>query len=188
MGSGDQLIHSTAIIDPGAEIGPHTRIWHWVHVMAGAVIGEHCSIGQGCFIGKARVGNGCRIQNHVSIFDGVTLDDDVFLGPSCVFTNVLHPRARVSRRDTFDVTYVARGATIGANATILCGVTIGAFAMIGAGAVVHRDVPAHAIMIGVPARRTGWACRCGETLPAELVCQRCGDYYVETDGQLALRE
>ena len=141
------------------------------------MIGERCSIGQGCFIGNVRIGDGCKIQNNVSVYDGVTLEDDVFLGPSCVFTNVKHPRAHVSRKDAYAPTRVGRGATIGANATILCGVTIGEYAMVGAGAVVTRDVPAHALVVGAPALRVGWACRCGETLPADLACARCGDRY-----------
>ena len=179
------LIHPSAIVDDGATVGPDTRIWHWAHVMAGAVIGARCSIGQGCYIGRVRIGDGCRIQNHVSVYDGVALDDGVFLGPSCVFTNVKHPRAHVSRKDAYAATHVRRGATIGANATIVCGVTIGEFAMIGAGAVVTRDVPAHAIVVGAPARWTGWACRCGESLPAGLACRGCGDHYVELEGVLA---
>ena len=131
------FVHPTALVDgPDPQIGAGTRIWHWVHIMPGAQIGERCSIGQGCYLGKVRVGNGCRIQNHVSLFDGVTLEDDVFLGPSCVFTNVTHPRAHVPRKDAYAATWVGRGATVGANATIVCGVTIGAYAMIGAGAVV----------------------------------------------------
>jgi UDP-2-acetamido-3-amino-2,3-dideoxy-glucuronate N-acetyltransferase len=170
-----ELIHPTAIIDPGARIGAQTRIWHWVHVMPGATIGERCSIGQGCFIGAVEIGDGCRIQNHVSLYDGVTLEADVFLAPHCVFTNVAHPRAHVSRRDAYAATRIGRGATIGANATIVCGVTIGAYAMVGAGAVVTHDVAPHAIVTGVPARPTGWACRCGETLPASLACARCGE-------------
>ena len=168
-------IHPTAIIDDGARIGEDTRIWQWVHVMAGAKIGARGSIGQGCFIGNVTIGDGCRIQNNVSVYDGVTLGDDVFLGPSCVFTNVTHPRAHVSRKSTYASTTIGRGATIGANATILCGITIGDFAMIGAGAVVTRDVAAHALMIGAPATRIGYACRCGETLPDDLVCRRCGE-------------
>lgn len=179
----DQHIHPSAIIDPETTIGTGTRIWHWVHVMPGAVIGDCCSIGQGCFLGKVRIGRGCKVQNHVSLFDGVVLDDDVFVGPSAVFTNVKHPRAHVSRKDEYDQTHVGKGATIGANATIVCGVAIGAYAMIGAGAVITHDVPAHALMTGAPARRTGWACRCGETLPASLACQRCGDYF-EVDGDV----
>jgi len=169
------LIDPTAIVDPGARIGAETRIWHWVHVMPGARIGARCSIGQGCFIGAVEIGDGCRIQNHVSVYDGVTLEADVFLGPSCVFTNVAHPRAHVPRKDAYAPTRVGRGATIGANATIVCGATIGAYAMVGAGAVVTRDVEPHAVVTGVPARRTGWACRCGETLPASLACARCGE-------------
>lgn len=171
-------IHETAIIEPGARIGDGTRIWQWVHVMGGATIGARGSIGQGCFIGNVTIGDGCKIQNHVSVYDGVTLEDDVFLGPSCVFTNVVHPRAHVSRKDEYAPTLVGKGATIGANATIVCGVTIGAFAMIGAGAVVTDDVSPHAVMAGVPARRIGWACRCGETLPDHLTCDRCGETLV----------
>jgi UDP-2-acetamido-3-amino-2,3-dideoxy-glucuronate N-acetyltransferase len=181
----EPLIHPTAIIEPGAQVGAETRIWHWGHVMSGAQIGARCSIGQGCFVGAVRIGDGCRIQNHVSIYDGVTLEDDVFLGPSCVFTNVLHPRAHVSRKDSYAPTLVGRGATIGANATIVCGVTIGPYALIGAGAVVTRDVAAHALVVGVPARRIGWACRCGETLPPALACARCGAAYAESAGALA---
>ena len=177
-----QLIHPTAIVEqPDTYVGADTQIWQWVHVRAGAHIGERCSIGQGCYVGgKVRIGHGCRIQNNVSLYDGVLLDDDVFLGPSCVFTNVKHPRAHVARKDAFLRTRVGRGATIGANATIVCGVEIGAYAMIGAGAVVTHDVPAHALVVGTPARRVGWACRCGETLPEALACQRCGDVYRET--------
>lgn len=171
-------IHPTAIIEPGAQIGAGTRVWHWVHVMGGATIGANGSIGQGCYIGNVTIGNGCKIQNHVSVYDGVTLDDDVFLGPSCVFTNVGHPRAHVPRKTEYAATHVGKGATIGANATIVCGVTIGAYALIGAGAVVTHDVPAHALMAGVPARRIGWACRCGETLPDHLECARCGETLV----------
>jgi len=173
-------IHPTAIVEPNAHVGADTSIWHWVHVMPNAHIGERCSIGQGCFIGNVRIGNGCRIQNHVSIYDGVTLEDDVFLGPSCVFTNVKHPRAQVSRKHAYAQTRLGRGATVGANATIVCGVAIGEYAMIGAGAVVTHEVAAHAIVVGTPARRIGWACRCGESL-SSLAC-RCGDRYVEREG------
>jgi UDP-2-acetamido-3-amino-2,3-dideoxy-glucuronate N-acetyltransferase len=171
----DELIHATAIIDdPATPIGAGTRIWHFVHVMPGARIGAGCVIGQGCYVGAVTIGDGCRIQNHVSLYDGVTLEDEVFLGPSCVFTNVRHPRAHVARRDAYAPTLVRRGATIGANATIVCGVTIGRYAMVGAGAVVTHDVPDHAIVVGTPARWIGWACRCGETLPATRTCARCG--------------
>ena len=177
------FIHPSAIVDgPNTHVGADTRIWHFVHVMPGAYIGDRCSIGQGCFIGKVRIGHGCKIQNHVSIYDGVTLEDDVFLGPSCVFTNVVHPRAHVSRKDQYERTLVCRGATVGANATVVCGVTIGEYAMVGAGAVVTADVPAHAVMTGAPARRIGWACRCGETLAADLTCARCGERFTNLGG------
>jgi UDP-2-acetamido-3-amino-2,3-dideoxy-glucuronate N-acetyltransferase len=183
-----QHIHPTSIVDgPNTHIGADTRIWHFVHVMPGAYIGDRCSVGQGCFIGKVRIGHGCRIQNNVSIYDGVTLEDDVFLGPSCVFTNVKHPRADVPRKEEYARTLVCRGATIGANATILCGITIGEYAMIGAGAVVTQDVPPHALVTGTPGRRIGWACRCGETLRSshhEYRCKRCGEEYAELDGLL----
>jgi UDP-2-acetamido-3-amino-2,3-dideoxy-glucuronate N-acetyltransferase len=167
------MIHPTAIVDEGAQLGEGVRIWHWVHVDAGARIGAGTSIGQGCYIGAVVIGEGCKIQNHVSVYAGVTLERHVFLGPSCVFTNVTHPRAHVSRRDAYEATRVCEGATIGANATIRCGVTIGHHAMSGAGAVVTRDVEPHAIVVGAN-RRIGWACACGETLPASLVCTRCG--------------
>jgi UDP-2-acetamido-3-amino-2,3-dideoxy-glucuronate N-acetyltransferase len=181
----DQLIHPTAIIEGAStHIGAETRVWHFVHVMPGAWIGDRCSIGQGCFIGRVRIGHGCRVQNHVSIFDGVTLEDDVFIGPSVVFTNVKHPRAHVSRKDQYAPTLVCKGATLGANATVICGVMIGAYAMIGAGAVVTADVPPHALVAGTPARRIGWACACGETLPEQLACARCGDRYAEQGGML----
>lgn len=166
-------IHPTAVVDPGAVIGAGTKVWHFVHVAPGARIGERGSIGHGCYIGNVAIGDGCRIQNHVSIFDGVTLEDNVFVGPSAVFTNVAHPRAHVPRKAEYAPTVVRRGASIGANATIRCGVTIGAFALVGAGAVVTRDVRPHAIVTGVPAVETGWACFCGETLPPSLQCGRC---------------
>ena len=149
-------------------------------------IGARCTIGQGCFIGKVRIGDGCRIQNNVSLYEGVTLEDDVFLGPSCVFTNVKHPRAHVGRRDAFGRTLVCRGATLGANATVICGVTIGEYALIGAGAVVTHDIPRHAIVVGAPAQPIGWACRCGETLASSLECERCGDAYRLDHGELVL--
>lgn len=172
-------VHPTAIVEPGARLGDGVKIWHWVHVRAGAMIGDGTSIGQGCYVGTVVIGSGCRIQNHVSIFDGVTLEDDVFLGPSCVFTNVKRPRAHVPRKHAYAPTVVGRGATVGANATVVCGVAIGAYAMIGAGAVVTHDVPPHGLMIGAPARRAAWVCRCGETLPADprARCASCGDRY-----------
>ncbi|MCX5747705.1 MAG: acyltransferase [Proteobacteria bacterium] len=167
-------IDPTAIVDDGVTLGDDVRIWHWTHVVAGAVIGARTMIAQGCYVaGTVRVGAGCRIQNHVSIYDGVTLADDVFLGPSCVFTNITHPRAHVARK-AYAATTIGRGASIGANATIVCGVTIGAYALVGAGAVVTRDVSAHAIVVGTPARRIGTACRCGESMTAAR-CARCGE-------------
>jgi UDP-2-acetamido-3-amino-2,3-dideoxy-glucuronate N-acetyltransferase len=168
--------HASAVVDAGARVGAGTKIWHFSHVMAGARVGAGCVLGQNVFVASgAVVGDGCRLQNNVSIYDGVTLEDEVFVGPSAVFTNVRTPRAAVSRKDAFVATRVGRGATIGANATIMCGVAIGAYALIGAGAVVTRDVEAHALVMGVPARRTGWACRCGERLAdLDAPCAACG--------------
>ena len=177
--------HETAIIDAGAAIGPHTRIWHWVHVCAGAVIGMHCSLGQNVFVGnKVRVGDNVKIQNNVSVYDEVTLEDDVFCGPSSVFTNVINPRSHIPRKNEYRRTVVKRGATIGANATIICGLTIGEYAFIGAGAVVTRDVPPFGLVLGTPARRVGWMCACGERLSQESrlhTCERCGSTYIIAD-------
>lgn len=176
-------IHSTAIVDPGVEIGAGTKVWHFAHILSGTRIGERCVIGQNVMIGPdVRIGNGCKIQNNVSIFAGVTLEDDVFCGPSMVFTNVLTPRAHVSRKNEFLPTLVKRGASIGANATIVCGHTIGEYAMIGAGGVVAADVPAYGLMVGVPARRIGWVSRSGDKLGPDLVCPRTGErYYLHND-------
>ncbi|MEO5767122.1 MAG: acyltransferase [Polyangia bacterium] len=161
------VVHPTAVVDGGAVIGAGTTVWHFCHVMPGARIGARCMLGQNVFVGAAAVvGDRCRIQNNVSLYDGVHLDEDVFIGPSAVFTNVLTPRAFVSRKNEVQPTRVGRGATVGANATVLCGRTLGAYCLIGAGAVVTTDVPAHALMTGVPARRQGWVCRCGQKLPA----------------------
>jgi UDP-2-acetamido-3-amino-2,3-dideoxy-glucuronate N-acetyltransferase len=158
-------IHPTAVVDPGASLGARTRIWHFSHVMAGAVIGENCVVGQGCFVAaSAVIGHAVKIQNNVSVYDGVVLEDDVFCGPSVVFTNVLNPRASVPRKSEYRGTRVKRGATIGANATVLAGVTIGEYAFVGAGATVTRDVPAFALVVGVPARAVGWMSRHGERL------------------------
>jgi UDP-2-acetamido-3-amino-2,3-dideoxy-glucuronate N-acetyltransferase len=151
------FVHETAIIDPGARIGAGTRIWHWVHVCGGAVIGENCSLGQNVFVGnKVRIGNQVKIQNNVSVYDNVTLEDGVFCGPSMVFTNVYNPRSEIERKSEYRDTVVRRGATLGANCTIVCGVTIGEYAFVGAGTVVIRDVPPFALVVGVPARRIGW--------------------------------
>ncbi|MCC7487971.1 MAG: N-acetyltransferase [Burkholderiales bacterium] len=178
--------HETAIVDPGATIGPGTRIWHFVHVCAGARIGARCVLGQNVFVGnKVVIGDNVRIQNNVSVYDAVTLEDEVFCGPSMVFTNVVNPRSHVSRKDEYRPTLVRRGASIGANATVVCGNTVGEYAFIGAGAVVTKDVPAHALVLGNPARRTGWMCACGVRLPAgpgRAACGSCGARY-DIDGQ-----
>lgn len=156
-------IHETAYVDEGTTVGENTRIWHFSHVMRGSAIGSDCVIGQNVTIGPdATVGDGCKIQNNVSVYKGVTLEDGVFCGPSCVFTNVINPRAFIERKDEFRPTLVRKGATIGANATIICGVEIGEYAMIGAGAVITKDVPPYALMIGVPARQDGWVTKEGE--------------------------
>lgn len=181
------LIHESAWVDEPVSIGRDTKIWHFCHLLPEVVVGERCSIGQNVMIGpRVSIGNGCKIQNNVSIYEGVTLEDDVFCGPSCVFTNVTAPRAFVSRRSEFQPTIVRKGATIGANATIVCGHEIGAYAFIAAGAVVTHDVAPFALMAGVPARRIGWVSRAGERLDASLTCPRDGSRYVETGGQLEM--
>jgi UDP-2-acetamido-3-amino-2,3-dideoxy-glucuronate N-acetyltransferase len=171
-------VHPTAIVDEGALIGEGTRIWHFCHVMEGARIGRKCNIGQNVFIGsRAVIGDGCKIQNNISIYDAVILEENVFLGPSAALTNVRNPRAHVSRKDAYAMTIIRKGATVGANSTIVCGVEIGPYAFIGAGAVVTKNVAAHALMTGVPARRTGWACECGGILPDRErggKCPECG--------------
>jgi UDP-2-acetamido-3-amino-2,3-dideoxy-glucuronate N-acetyltransferase len=173
-------VHTSSYLDEDVAIGEGTTIWHFCHVLPGAVIGKHCSIGQNVMIGRnVTIGEGCKIQNNVSVFEGVVLEDDVFCGPSCVFTNVVNPRAFVSRKAEFKTTLVKRGATIGANATIICGHVIGAYAFVAAGAVVTRDVPDLALVAGVPARRIGWMSRAGERLGPDLVCPRDGSRYRE---------
>jgi UDP-2-acetamido-3-amino-2,3-dideoxy-glucuronate N-acetyltransferase len=176
-------VHESSYVDEPVTIGEGTTIWHFCHVLGHVSIGRNCSIGQNVMIGpKVHVGNGCKIQNNVSLYEGVVLDDDVFCGPSCVFTNVLNPRAHVSRRDEFRQTKVGRGATIGANAVIVCGHTVGAYAFIAAGAVVTKDVPDFALAAGVPAQRIGWMSRSGERLGPDLVCPRDGSRY-QLDGE-----
>lgn len=184
----DYFVHESSYVDAGATIGRGTKIWHFCHVMPGAVIGERCSLGQNVVVMPGtRIGNNVKIQNNVSIYEGVILEDDVFCGPSCVFTNVTNPRAHVPRKQEYAPTLVRRGATIGANATIVCGITLGEYAFIGAGAVVAADVPPFGLMVGVPARRVGWMCQCGERLhlkQSAARCQRCDWSYQEADGQL----
>lgn len=185
-------IHPTAIVDTGASIGDGTRIWHWVHVSAGASIGRDCSLGQNVFVGgRVTIGNNVKIQNNVSVYDDVELEDDVFCGPSMVFTNVYNPRSAVSRRDEYRRTLIRRSATLGANCTIVCGSTVGVGAFVGAGAVVNRDVPAFALMVGVPARQIGWMSAHGERLDLPLtgegvaICPGDGTRYVLRDGYVS---
>lgn len=182
-------IHPSAIVDEGAEIGPGVKIWHFTHVLKGTHIGEASNLGQNVMVGpNVRVGTRVKVQNNVSIYEGVTLEDEVFCGPSCVFTNVLTPRAFVERKTEFAPTLVKRGASIGANATIVCGVTIGRYAMVGAGAVVTRDVRDHALVLGNPARQRGWVSRTGEVLKGNLICPRTGERYRESRSGLVLLE
>ncbi len=186
-------IHPSAVVDDGAAIGADSKVWHFVHVSAGARIGRRCVLGQGVFVGsRVRLGDGVRVQNHVSIFDGVTLEDEVFCGPSMVFTNVINPRAAVPRKREFRPTVVRRGATLGANCTVVCGTTIGTHAFIAAGAVVTHDVPDFALVAGVPARHVGWMSRHGERLAlplagdGEAACPVTGERYVMRDGRVSV--
>lgn len=185
-------VHETARVDENVKIGRGTRIWHFSHILKGSVIGKNCVIGQNAAIGpEVTVGNRCKIQNNVSLYKGVVLEDEVFCGPSCVFTNVYNPRAFIERKNEFLTTLVKKGATIGANATVVCGVTIGEYAMIGAGAVVKDDVPAHAVVAGVPARQTGWACTCGTTLAfrkTKSTCTSCSERYILRKNRLGSDE
>lgn len=181
------FIHPSAVIDDDVEIGDGSKIWHFCHVVSGSRIGARCVLGQNVMVGPdVSLGAGCKIQNNVSLYQGVTLEDDVFCGPSCVFTNVLTPRAFVERKDEFAPTLVKKGATIGANATIVCGVTIGNYAMVGAGAVVTKDVSAHQLVIGNAARPAGWVSRTGEHLGDDLICPRTGERYRETASGLEI--
>ena len=187
--------HDTAVIDEPSDIGTGTKIWHFSHIMSGAKIGDGCTIGQNVFVGAtASIGNNVKIQNNVSVYEGIDIEDDVFCGPSCVFTNVIRPRSAFPRSDReFDRTLIRKGVTIGANATIVCGITIGEHAFIGAGSVVTKDVPAYALYVGNPAKHGGWICRCGEKLEAagdgeETACSACAAKYTKAGGNLSPME
>jgi len=170
--------HETAIIDSGAKIGEGSKVWHWVHISSGAQIGAKCSLGQNVFVGnKVTIGNNVKIQNNVSVYDNVTIEDDVFCGPSMVFTNVYNPRSFIERKNEYRNTLIKKGATLGANCTIVCGVEVGEYAFIGAGAVINKNVPAFALMVGVPARQIGWMSKFGEKLPLPL--EGKGEYFCE---------
>ena len=175
-------IHETSIVEQPCQIGQNTKIWHFSHIMPQATLGKDCVIGQNVFIGRGvTIGNNVKLENNVSVFEAVTLEDDVFCGPSCVFTNVLNPRSHISRKEEFRTTLVKRGATIGANATIICGTTIGSYALIGAGSVVTADIPDYALAYGNPARVSGWVCECGVKLQKskdKTVCPECGKSYI----------
>lgn len=191
MSGGNFFVHPSAIIDEGAHIGEGTKIWHFCHVMPGAVIGQNCSLGQNVFVANGvRLGNNVKVQNNVSIYEGVSCEDDVFLGPSMVFTNVINPRSAVNRKTEYLPTLVKKGATIGANATIVCGITIGQYAFIGAGAVVTKDVPPHALVVGNPARLLGWMSRHGHRLHFDekgmATCPGSGESYQLKDGLVEL--
>ena len=187
MTAGGYFVHESAYVDEPVSVGAGTKIWHFVHVLPNTSIGENCVLGQNVMAGpNVTIGDGCKIQNNVALYKGVTLDADVFCGPSCVFTNVLTPRAHVERKEEFAETFVGRGSTIGANATIVCGNRLGAYCMIAAGAVVTTDVPEHALMAGVPARRIGWVSRSGDRLSSDLVCPRTGEVYTEHHDRLSL--
>ncbi len=189
----ERKVHETAVVDAGATIGPGSKIWHFCHVSAGAVIGKNCSLGQNVYVAnRVVIGNGVKIQNNVSVYDEVTLEDNVFCGPSMVFTNVINPRSAIARRDEYLSTLVRQGATLGANCTIVCGVSIGQYSFVGAGAVVTRDVPDFALIVGVPGRQVGWISRHGERLDipvdgsGETSCTATGDRYVIKAGTCVL--
>lgn len=186
MGRKDYFTHDSAVIDDGASIGEGTKIWHFSHVLGGSTVGENCNIGQNVVIGPdVAIGNQCKIQNNVSVYKGVTLEDGVFCGPSMVFTNIYNPRAEIRKMDQVRNTLVKKGATIGANATIVCGTTLGRYCFIGAGAVVNKNVPDHALVVGNPAKQIGWACQCGERLTDDFECLSCGKTYAKSDAGIA---
>jgi UDP-2-acetamido-3-amino-2,3-dideoxy-glucuronate N-acetyltransferase len=181
------FVHETSVVDANVVIGAKTKVWHFTHVLANSRIGAHCSIGQNVSIGPdVKIGNGCKIQNNVSVYKNVTLEDDVFCGPSMVFTNVLTPRAFVERKDEFGDTLIKKGATLGANCTVVCGHTVGEYAMVGAGAVVTKDVLPYALVVGNPAKKIGWVSRSGDRLGSDLTCPRTGERYREMNGRLEL--
>jgi UDP-2-acetamido-3-amino-2,3-dideoxy-glucuronate N-acetyltransferase len=187
--------HSTSIVDEGATIGARTKIWHWTHICAGATIGNDCTLGQNVYVGNdVTIGSNVKVQNNVSIYDGVILEDDVFCGPSMVFTNVNNPRSFLNRKSEFRKTVVKKGASIGANSTIVCGVTIGEYAFIAAGAVVKKDVKAYSIMAGVPAKQIGWMSQWGETLDlpiegsCQITCKKTGKLYILNCGELKCKD
>jgi len=181
--------HETAVVDEGAQIGSGTKIWHFSHVMNSAKIGKNCILGQNVFVGnRVILQNNVKVQNNVSVFEGVICEDDVFLGPSMVFTNVINPRSAIERKTEFKPTLVKKGTTIGANATIICGTTLGEYCMVGAGAVVTKDVKAFALVTGVPAKQTGWVSRSGEILGDDLICPKTGEKYWLETGELKLIE
>ncbi|QTH72571.1 acyltransferase [Pseudoalteromonas xiamenensis] len=189
----DYHVHPSAIVDEGAQIGENTRVWHFVHICGGAKIGSGCSLGQNVFVGnRVTIGNNVKVQNNVSIYDNVFVEDDVFCGPSMVFTNVYNPRSFIERKTEYRDTFVKRGATLGANCTIVCGVTIGEYALVGAGAVINKDVKPFALMVGVPAKQIGWISKYGEQLElplqgqGEATCPHTGDKYVLRDGLVEL--
>lgn len=182
MSEKEYFVHETAVVDERIDIGKETKIWHFSHILSDSKIGDGCIIGQNVVLGpEVCVGNGCKIQNNVSVYKGVTLEENVFCGPSMVFTNVFNPRAHIRKMDEVRATLVKTGATLGANCTVICGVTVGRYALIGAGAVVTKDVPDHALVVGNPARQTGWVCECGEKLNEKLRCEICKKDYKELE-------
>ena len=189
----DYQVHETAIVDEGAKIGTNSKIWHWTHVCAGAVIGSDVSLGQNVFVSnKVIIGDKCKIQNNVSVYDNVNLEEGVFCGPSMVFTNVYNPRSMIERKDEYQDTFIKKGATLGANCSIICGITIGKFAFVGAGAVVNKDVPAYALVVGIPAKQLGWMSVHGEKLDlpvlgnAETICKHSGQKYILKNDKLTV--
>ena len=188
-------VHPSAVIDSGAKIGDQTKVWHFSHICGGAKLGKHCSLGQNVFIGNdVEVGNNVKIQNNVSVYDAVTIEDDVFCGPSMVFTNVYNPRSLVTRKDEYRKTLIKRGATLGANSTIICGNIVGEYAFVGAGALINKDVPNFALMVGVPVKHIGWMSRFGERLDlplkgdAEALCPETKEKYILVNGECSIAE